>query len=328
MFGLDDLFYTIHGALSDLADGATDFFDRAIYDPIGTVTDSIEEAKRKQELEEIEREVQRDKPKKSEDEAKGVVAELLEICNETAGAFLELFTIGAYEILVKGNTEWQTSYDTMEEVDRIVCEARETYEKSYNKTKKKLTDLSANITASNEKKKRVADRLNKQLETEKIQFNSVPKMVSQPYLQSVPKVNYLNLAPLNYVGMSLINPVKSFGFVDISVAVTADVLNGIKRVKIANENLEDAKDFRIRVNKKVAEFEVIQNKILAAEFCLKEENAVLDALLSINITAKDCADIFDRFRLLLAESILDDKGALNQVYKDAIQDLKSILMYN
>ena len=157
-------FWELQSLLDDFVTTAQDTVERIVYDPcspIEGVKDIIEEKHREAEIKEIERKIETGEFfEKDEEVDKGLLGEFIDACTELKNSMEEIFTVGAYEMLIKGNSEWKTSSDIMDEANRIVDEAVENYEKVYNKTKKNLSCLNSNITVTNIKKLEVAKKIN------------------------------------------------------------------------------------------------------------------------------------------------------------------------
>ena len=321
-------FWSFQSFLDDVVTGIQDTVERVIYDPCGPiegVKDIIEEKQREKEYKEIERKIETGEFFEKEEEVdRGLLGEFIDACNELKNSMEEIFTVGAYEMLIKGNSEWKTSSDIMDEANEIVNEAIESYQKAYKKTQKLISALESNITVTNIKKLEVAKNINTIISVEDKNWK-----IKRAYM-ATPEFSKLNTSmplplPIMYSSIPTVNISKSLGFIGVPATILLTGSSSSKRIKVANENLEDAKDFMVRTKAKIVKLQEIQVRVHEVELILKEENCVLDSILNGPLNADKINEYAEQLRILLAEQVIYEDGSINMNYKSAVSKLDSVI---
>ena len=321
-------FWELQSLLDDFVTTAQDTVERIVYDPcspIEGVKDIIEEKHREAEIKEIERKIETGEFfEKDEEVDKGLLGEFIDACTELKNSMEEIFTVGAYEMLIKGNSEWKTSSDIMDEANRIVEEAVENYEKVYNKTKKNLSCLNSNITVTNIKKLEVAKKINAIISVEEQKWKLKSAQPATPEFSKL-NGNMATTLPVIYSAIPTVNFSKSLGFIGIPMSIALSGGSSSQRIKIANENLEDAKDFMVKTKAKITKLQEIQVRIHEIELVLKEENCVLDALEKTPLNSDKVNFYAEQLKTLMLEAIVHEDGAININYMNAVKRLDQII---
>lgn len=321
-------FWELQSLLDDFVTGVQDTVERIVYDPcnpIEGVKDIIEEKQREAEIEEIERKIETGEFFEEDEEIdRGLLGEFLDACTELKNSMEEIFTVGAYEMLIKGNSEWKPSNEIMDEANEIVNEAVENYEKVYNKTKKALSCLNSNITVTNIKKIEVAKKINAMISVEEQNWKLKSGLLVTPEFSKL-NGSMPTTLPVIYSAIPAVNFSKSLGFIGIPMSIALSGGSSAKRIRIANENLEDAKDFMVKTKVKITKLQEIQVRIHEIEVILKEENCVLDALDKKPLNSDKVNLYAEQLKALMLEAIVHEDGAINMNYKNAVEKLDQII---
>lgn len=232
-----------------------------------------------------------------------LAGELLRTVDDAKDEFHELCTYGFVEMVIKGNSDYKTSFEIKEEADEKIGEARRRYQDRCYEFNKYLDSLNTRINDLNKKKVEIARQLNQTV-------NSMPDMPRIAGFTDSPSYSYKpsTISMLcEYSGMGRVSDIKG-------------------RKDSANRYLEDAKDFEVEISGKIAEINRTEAFLDTIKMNLDEEEMMLDALKdSLKMRRNMAYDkIAKQLYILISEYILDPSGKKNEKYIEAIDQLRRI----
>lgn len=232
-----------------------------------------------------------------------LVGELVQTIDEAKEEFFELCTEGVVEMVVKGNSDYKTSFEIRDEAEKKIGDARRRYRDKRDHFNKYLENLNNQINELYKRKVEIAKTLNREA-------GDRPNM---------PRVTGTLYAPSYTYKPSTISRLCEYsGFVGMP-----DVKG---RKESANEYLEDAKDFEVEVHGKIAEINKVQAYLDTIKMNLEEEEKLICALeesLKMKRSLK-YNKIAEQLHILISEYILDSGGKKNDKYMEAIAMLKKL----
>ena len=229
--------------------------------------------------------------------------ELLRIIDDGKEEIKEVCTDGFNEMVIKGNTDYKTSFEIKEEADEKIAKSKTEFEKIYNYFNIYIEELNNRINTLYEKKIELAKMINKTV----------------MYMPNMPQITLENVTPeYNYKPSTVTIIKKIYGIDDMS-----DIRG---RKQSAEEYLEDAKDYEVEVAKKIAEIYRVKLILDSININLSEEEILILELNLALIENKDLQydEIAGQLYILISEYILDVNGEKNQAYMEAIKQLKKL----
>lgn len=232
-----------------------------------------------------------------------LAGELLRTVDDAKDELYELCTDGFVEMVIKGNSDYKTSFEIKEEADERIGESRRQYQKKCCEFNKYLDKLNNRINDMYKKKVEIARRLNQTV-------SNMPNM---------PKISGFVDSPSYSYKPSTISMLCEYS----GIGSVSDIKG---RKNSANEYLEDAKDFEVEIFGKIAEISRIEAFLDTIELNLDEEELMLDALNDSLNTRRNMAydKIATQLHILISEYILDPSGKKNEKYMEAINQLRKI----
>lgn len=231
--------------------------------------------------------------------------ELLKILDDGKEEMKEVCTEGFKEIVIKGNTDYKTSFEIKEEADERISKSKTKFDKKYNWFNKYLEELNNRITILYEKKVELAMTINKTV----------------TYIPNMPQILLHNITPeYNYRPSAVTIIKKVYGIDDIS-----DIRG---RKQSAEEYLEDAKDYEVEIAKKIAEINRVKVVLDAININLSEEEILIQNLNEALLKNRDLQydEIVGQLYILISEYVLDTNGEKNKIYMEAIEQLKKLCL--
>lgn len=231
-----------------------------------------------------------------------LVTDLQEVMEEGAEEFKEIMTDGFYEMVIKGNKNYKTSFEIRDEADKKIAQAEAMYIKK-------------------------CRELNEYLET----FNDHVNKLNEKKLMLLSEMKYKDLCIDPIVAKSVIVNSPEYKYEKTTVEKMAEIL-GIwdahsqkHRREAAGEYMEDACDYEVEMEMKSVQIEgtiVFLNEI---EKKLDEEEKIIDSILRRKDTREvyeHSAEIVRDLQIMVTQYITDDTQKLNQAYVDAVDRLK------
>lgn len=236
-------------------------------------------------------------------ESDTLLGEFYRTVDDAKDEFHELCTDGFVEMVIKGNSDYKTSFEIKEEADEKIGEVRRKYQERCYDFNKYLDKMNDRINGMYKKKIEIAKQLNQTV-------SSMPNMPKISEFMDSPSYSYKpsTISMLcKYSGMGRISDIKG-------------------RKESANEYLEDAKDFEVEVSGKIAEINRTEAFLDTIKMNLDEEEMILNALKdSLNMKRNMAYDkTATQLHILISEYILDPSGKKNEKYIEAINQLKRI----
>lgn len=211
--------------------------------------------------------------------------DLTNLTKESGKEFGEIMTDGFKEMVIKGNNDYKTSYEKIEMANSIVSSAKSTYKRAYEITESDYSQTKEELNAHiNYKKKLYKDILtkNQNVVDKLLEINLDEYTVKKPIFNI--EVDYINDYKKSAIGIMSFNnkPISQFsaymGLNAISEFKTGWLSSQRQRVEAAEDDLEDAKDFRAKMNFEVERLNKIKSKLKLIREKIKEERALLDRL--------------------------------------------------
>lgn len=232
-----------------------------------------------------------------------LAGELVRTIDDSVDELNELLTDGFVEMVIKGNEDYKTSYEKRNIADGKIADAREKYEKCCLQFNKYLEQLNDQINDLYEQKVMLAEKFDKTIN----EISDLPRYEREIY---TPTYTYKK---------STINLLCSC----TGILNTSDIKG---KKDSANAYLEDARDFEVYVDRKIAEINKTQAFLDSVKMNLEEEQQLINVLNdSLNKNRKlKYMDIERQLHTLIAEYILDSNGEKNKKYVEAVEALKKI----
>lgn len=232
-----------------------------------------------------------------------LAGELCRTVDDAKDEFMELCTDGVVEMVIKGNKAYKTSFEIKDEADERIGDARYKFEERCYKFNEYLDSLNTKINYLYEKKVELAKRVDQ-------------KVRSTPGIQ---RISLSIESPTYTYKPSTIGMLYSCSMSRYSLG--SDVKG---RKDSANAHLENAKDFEVEIDMKIAEINRAQAFLETVEQNLDEEKMLIEALNeSLNKGEKVAYDkLTHHLQVLITEYILDSDGKRNEKYMIAIEHLK------
>lgn len=234
-----------------------------------------------------------------------LAGEVLRTIEDSADELHELCTDGFFEMVIKGNEDYKTSYEIKDEADSIIGQATNRYRDRCKLFNDYLNELNNLINSLEEKKIGVSKQLNKAV-------NKLP---------TAKKINENVYTPtFEYTPSTISKICDCMGYGKIS---------DIKRKKDSvNDYLDDAKDFEVYVSGKIADINRTEAFLESVKINLKEEDVLIDGL-NLSLTKNNTElsryqAISNELNILIVEYILDSNGKRNEKYMAAFKELKKI----
>ena len=232
-----------------------------------------------------------------------LAGELVRTVDDSVDELNELLTDGFVEMVIKGNEDYKTSYEKRNIADGKIVDAREKYEKRCLQFNKYLEQLNDQINDLYEQKVVLAEKFDKTI-------NDIPDL---------PRYERKIYTPTYTYKKSTINLLCSC----TGILNTSDIKG---KKDSANAYLEDARDFEVYVDGKIAEINKTQAFLDTVKMNLEEEQQLIKVLNdSLNKNRKlKYMDIERQLHTLIVEYILDSNGEKNKKYVEAVEELKKI----
>lgn len=235
----------------------------------------------------------------------GLIGDCVKLADDTKEEFTELMTDGFAEMVIKGNTNYKTSFEIRNEADKIVALQAERYQNKCKELNSVLSNLNEHISDLYKKKIELAKRVN-------VQVGNKQAISSRVCYQSWMEPTYVetksNMSMLcNMMGLTNITSIAD-------------------RKNSAKEYLDDAKDYKVYVSKKIAEMNRIKANVNTIEQSLQEEDKMLEALeKSMDMHRKlEYEKIAKQLENLIVQYILNENGKKNETYLAALNQLESL----
>ncbi len=250
-------------------------------------------------ISEIIRDSMREEIKKSDT----IVGDFFRTVDDAKDEFHELCTDGFVEMVIKGNSDYKTSFEIKQEADEKIGKARRIYHDRCCDFNKYLDTMNNRINAMYNKKMEIAKLLNQVV-------SSMPNMPKISGFMDSPSYSYKpsTISVLcEYSGLGKISDIKG-------------------RKESANVYLEDAKDFEVEISRKIAEINKTEAFLNTIKMNLDEEEMLLNALNDSISMKRNMAyeKVAAQLHILISEYILDPDGTENEKYIAAINQLKRI----
>lgn len=235
----------------------------------------------------------------------GPIGGILRITEEAKEEFSELLTVGFYEMVIKGNSNYKTSSEICSEANRIVYEQTELFKSKCGELNELISNLNKRIVFLYDEKIKLAQVLN--IETAKME--TVESTIE----------NNLGLEPSYSSKMTNINMLMDC----IGLKEIASMSN---RISSAKEYLNDAKDYEICISQKITEMNKITVSIKTVNKYLDEEESILSALSESVKTKRELEyeKIAVQLHKMLSEYFLTENCEMNEKYKVAINRIKDL----
>ncbi|UII56551.1 hypothetical protein LS684_03450 [Cytobacillus spongiae] len=220
--------------------------------------------------------------------------ELGGILSQGRKEFTELMTDGFKEMVIKGNNNYKSSYQKIEEAERIVSKARYHYDAVFGDVQLKLDALQQEVEAHYKYKVGLYEQLKKEYSNTVENFLQKYKLKKKEYQISTNRSSSDFDIPFNSIvgtvlseltkttGFKLTTTVASKGIVrTIPVTLIAlDLIEQSKRVKDAEINLSEAKKFRARIDVECERLKKLKSNLYYVEETMNEERRLIQRLLN------------------------------------------------
>ncbi|MDE3839071.1 hypothetical protein C0966_06770 [Bacillus methanolicus] len=228
--------------------------------------------------------------------------EIAYITKQTADEIKEIATDGFKEIVIKGNSNYKTSYEKRDEVNQIVTCAESSYRNVVNDVMSVYYRVMSLVEDHYRYKSSVLERILKEYVPSVARFTAFmeqKKLDLQNYVFSSGFSNSLDLKLMN-------NFTSALGF-----EFLGDFLRQRKRVAEADEMLEEAKKYRAELHLEMEKLRYIKANLTLIEKHIKEERTLIERLTNpieiviIRIKNLEGRNVFDQKEIKEAENVVE-----------------------
>lgn len=244
--------------------------------------------------------------KQDEDSLAGQFFTIIDEGKEELG---EILTEGFVEIVIKGNTDYKTSFEIRDEADAIIEAANNRYMQKCLEVNELLSKLNEHIANLYERKANIAERIN-------ADFKAHKSFIGEVFAKTYYAPEYQNITP-KYNDYTVLS--------ETMLSKTVDFMaNQFDRKRRVNEYMEDARDYRVFVSGKIAELNRVEADIHALEMHIEEEQALLNGLeSSLDMNRElNYEEIQKQLETMISVYLLDENGEMNKLYMSALERLK------
>lgn len=215
----------------------------------------------------------------------------------------ETMVDGSVEILIKGNTDYKTSFEKREEADRMVSKEKARYKAVCDKVNEEIKNLNNHIAVNRARKEKILSSL-------------------APYAYNGGSVGYVS-------GNTYSPSMHIDGLMEAMFNTSFGKSSMQARKEAADNYLEDARDYQVQVSSKIAELHRAEAKIYTVEAILQEEDELLNALENADSIkrSENSRKLYSYLKTLLEEYIVDQTGNPNGIYTQTLKELKQLCSY-
>lgn len=226
-----------------------------------------------------------------------------QVAVESTAELGEIMTDGFNEMVIKGNSDYKTSFEIKDEARRIESNAEHKFSVKKEEVENKIKFIKIKENELTTKRTQVLSLLrlsNKSNSLSPFYDIAVKNNLSGPYFDR-----------------------KTFDL--YSYIFNGPLFTG-KRKECANDYLENAKDFKVEVDSKIAQMNIALSKLKDLEFQFEEESSVLDSLESLykNLNSTNKNTIYGLIESIMKMNIVDCDVNINGEYTKKINEIKNI----
>jgi hypothetical protein len=277
------------------------------------------------------------------------IGELFEMIVEGAQELTELTSVGLYEMVIKDNPNYQTSFEKKERANQIMATVRSKYNSTFEEVKEYYEETDKQIKIHYNYKRSINETLISNdvelLKTVEIKLTDINlKKNSSLDVASLLSMGAITLATKNALGNTIaatfckINPAL-FGIYTVS-----GIISQARRIGEANEYLDDVKMRREEINYEIEQLETLKSRLSYIREVIKDERYILQILideleiytLSIkglltknleNNSLKKIEYYFSIASLIkdtITTTFIDEKGIISDEYSDLLYKLNEM----
>lgn len=227
--------------------------------------------------------------------------EFTTIITEGAAEFGEIMTDGFYEMVIKDNNNYKTSYEIRDEAEQVASKANRRY------SSKQIEIKSAFNKVEQEWERIKALRIEV---IHKVQY----KLNSKGYEVSVNNVRLRN----RYTP-----EISNRWLFDFTSKVPIPFGKSIRR-EMAKEYLEDARDYKVEIDKAIADYDRCLTLLTSVSYKMQQEDELLRNLLDMleRCSSRYYGQILSILISVLKVDVLDKNGHINNKYEEYIYQLR------
>lgn len=254
--------------------------------------------------------------------AKGIA----EITKQTSDELREIATDGFKEIVIKGNSDYKTSYEKRDEANQIVASAESSFRNVVDDVMSVYNNVKKSVEDHYKYKKSIFEKVTKEYAPSVVRFSAYvqqKKLDTSSKAFSIGNSSISTFQPMqNFVGSSGFN-------------LLGDFLLQRKRVAEADQMLEEAKEYRAKIRMESEKLRSIKANLTLIDKHLKEERSLLKRLTSpiekaisnmkniegkTSISQKELEEseqlieVFNLFEKILITRFVKDDGQITQEY--------------
>lgn len=269
--------------------------------------------------------------------------ELIDIFDQGFKEIGECATDGFKEIVIKGNSNYQTSYEKRDQANWIIASAQESLKSKIEEVNKSIQTTDGLLKKHYNFKRDIMEGNLK--ETQQV-LSAFIEMDIKNLIISEPVRKNIEVLKTAVNTQSSAAAVPSFASLGSSLGIFRILESAYlqsKRVEAANQYLEDARDYQSQARLQVEELEMVNTKMAFIHNSINDERRMLDVLLSKlgeltdqtrqNLTkgsftpneadeAQAIWEIAEAIKESCVSIMLNDKLELSDQYLKAIKKLK------
>ena len=227
---------------------------------------------------------------------------LTKVAVESSAELGEIMTDGFNEMVIKDNKGYETSYEIKKKAENKMALAKGRWNSSRSNALKKIEQTKSNISKSYNNKRELAIKIGENIGKQNLSIiNTETIRISEPFC-----------AEFN----------KKFEFF---LSTNVGILGIGARKKIANEYLDDAQEYSIAINERIAKLDrglVLLQKI---DYQIIEEKKLLAILEKALIAQKNINynNAYEIIKDMLKNEISDENGSISSQYIKDFERLKN-----
>ncbi|WP_113672193.1 hypothetical protein [Vallitalea guaymasensis] len=279
-----------------------------------------------------------------------------EVIGESLKEGAEIFTDGFREMVIEGNSNYETSYEKRDRANKIISSARKSYERLYEEVKDYCYETERMIKEHYRYKRIINDDLlknNKKLihkfEIYDIKFDTSETHLNGSYNNIFVGIGALSgtfsVALNSTVALSSISIISKLNPLLTGLAIIDIFVSQRQRVEEANEYLEEAKDYRTRVNYQVEQLKELKSRLKYIRTVIQDEKYRLQIItkelkyyisLITDLLKRDKLDTDDYYKIkyyyklselvskTLTTKFINQKGIITYEYDKLLNKLQKL----
>jgi hypothetical protein len=209
------------------------------------------------------------------------VKQLADINKQFGDEMRELITDGFKEIVIKGNSDYNTSYEKNDYTDEIISRASKKIDEVLDDVKKYYDETNSIIAEHNDYKKNIVGAALEKYHIFTIDFAQIKVEIPQNYS---PVINSINTIAMSFSSVTLLsnigNVIPGFSMLNPLGGSIINAFAQRNRVAVANIHLAEAEEYRSKTELQIELLYDLKTRIAYIRNVIADERNVLDKLIA------------------------------------------------